>query len=251
MKYYVTADVHGYFSQMKKALEEAGFFDDTEPHKLIVLGDLFDRGKEAKKLQSFVLDLMRRDEAILIKGNHEDLLVELATVDQGAAYRHHVQNGTYETGLQLTDFHSGIAFLRPLDFAEVIQATPLFREIIPAMVDYYETEKHVFVHGWIPCIRDRDGKYSSIVQWREASKDEWAKARWYNGMAAAAQSVTVDDKTVVCGHWHTSYGHSQLDGKGSEFGAEADFSPYYAPGIIALDACTAHSGKVNCILIEE
>lgn len=30
-----------------------------------------------------------------------------------------------------------------------------------------------------------------------------------------------------------------------------DFRAYYGPGIIALDACTAHSGKVNVIAIED
>ena len=58
-------------------------------------------------------------------------------------------------------------------------------------------------------------------------------------------------KTIVCGHWHTSYGHCKYEGKGSEFGRDADFSPYYAPGIIALDACTARSGQVNVITLDD
>jgi len=41
MKYYVTADVHGFFSELKDALDEAGFFEDKEPHKLIICGDIF------------------------------------------------------------------------------------------------------------------------------------------------------------------------------------------------------------------
>ena len=67
----------------------------------------------------------------------------------------------------------------------------------------------------------------------------------------AVRTVYEDDKTIICGHWHTSYGHSRYEGKGSEFGEDADFSPYMAPGIIALDACTAYSGIVNCIIIED
>ena len=66
----------------------------------------------------------------------------------------------------------------------------------------------------------------------------------------AAQSCR-EEKTILCGHWHSSYGHSKYEGKGSEFGPDADFSPYYGPGVIALDACTAHSGKVNVIVIED
>ena len=60
-----------------------------------------------------------------------------------------------------------------------------------------------------------------------------------------------ENKTIVCGHWHTSYGHSKYEHKGTEFGEDADFSPYYGPGIIAIDACTAFSGKVNCLVIED
>lgn len=36
MRYYVTSDVHGYFRELKSALSEKGFFEDKEPHKLIV-----------------------------------------------------------------------------------------------------------------------------------------------------------------------------------------------------------------------
>lgn len=37
----------------------------------------------------------------------------------------------------------------------------------------------------------------------------------------------------------------------SEIGEKADFSPFYSDGIIALDACTALSGIVNCIVLED
>lgn len=77
MKYYVVADVHGFFDELKFALTEKGFFTDTEQHKLIVCGDLFDRGKQAAELQEFILDLLAKDEVILIRGNHEDLMLEL------------------------------------------------------------------------------------------------------------------------------------------------------------------------------
>ena len=48
MKYYVTADVHGYFTELKTALAEQGFFEDTEPHKLVICGDLYDRGTKSR-----------------------------------------------------------------------------------------------------------------------------------------------------------------------------------------------------------
>ena len=234
---------------MKAALEEAGFFSDSDPHKLVMLGDLFDRGGEAKEMQDFALSLMEKEEVILIKGNHEDLFIEMITEDEGLPYSHHVSNGTYDTALQLTGFDPIMAQIRHYDFAEAAKKTPFCKQIIPAMLDYYETEHYVFVHGYIPCFRDRDGSYCYYETWRESNKREWMGARWINGMLAARTAQA--DKTVVCGHWHTSYGHSRLEKKCTEFGPDADFSPYYGSGIIALDACTVHSQKINVLVLED
>lgn len=49
--------------------------------------------------------------------------------------------------------------------------------------------------------------------------------------------------------WPCSFGHAHYEKKGGEFDNNPDFSPYYGEGIIALDACTAFSKKVNCIVI--
>lgn len=248
MKYYVVSDIHSYFSYMKKALSDAGFFDDSDPHKLVVLGDLFDRGTESQEMQSFVCDLIDRDEIILIRGNHEDLFEELVTIDEGKPYSHHVSNGTYDTALQLTEMNRDYALYHSLEFAEAAQKTPFYQKIMPSMVDYFETPNYVFVHGWIPCFR-QIGHFDAISDWRNVDANFWADARWINGMKAS-KSVQ-DDKTIVCGHWHASYGHSVLDGNGPEFGEGAIFTPYYGNGIIAIDACTACSGFVNCVVIED
>ena len=249
MKYYITADIHGYYTEFHKALDEAGYFTDPEPHKLIILGDIFDRGQEAAEMQRFILSLLEQNAVILVRGNHEDLYEEMITIDEGLPVRHHRSNGTYGTALQLTGYDPGLAIVRNYDFAEAAQNTPYFQQIIPAMLDYYETEHCVFVHGWIPCIQEHDGSYSHRSDWREATPEEWHRARWLNGMDAA-QSCP-EDKTILCGHWHCSYGHARYENKGSEFGPDADFSPYYGPGVIALDACTAFSRKVNVIILDD
>ena len=249
MKYYITADIHGFYTEFHKALDEAGYFTDPEPHKLIILGDIFDRGQEAVEMQRFILSLLEQDAVILIRGNHEDLFEELANEDEGLPLRHHVSNGTYSTALQLTGYDPAMACIRYLDFAAAAKETPYYQRIIPATVDYFETPHHVFVHGWIPSIRERSGGYSYYSGWRETGHEGWRKARWYNGMDAIR--TCMEDKTILCGHWHCSYGHAKSEHKGSEFGLDADFSPYYGAGIVALDACTAFSRKVNVICLED
>lgn len=79
----------------------------TEPHKLIICGDLFDRGKQSKKLQEFVIDFLQKDEVILIRGNHEDLLKDLVDklpmyAEAGLQYNHQYSNGTVQTVRDLT-----------------------------------------------------------------------------------------------------------------------------------------------------
>ena len=62
MKYYVVADVHGYYDYMVEALQEKGFFEDKEPHKLVVCGDIYDRGPQNKEVENFVAQLLDKDE---------------------------------------------------------------------------------------------------------------------------------------------------------------------------------------------
>lgn len=254
MKYYVVADPHGFYTEMKAALDEKGFFTDAEPHRLIICGDLFDRGREATQMQEFILDFMEKNLAILIRGNHEDLTVDLLENWSERSYleAHHFSNGTVDTVCQLTDSFLGDLYADAGSIGKRFENGPFMRKIIPVMRDYYETEHYIFVHGWIPCQLQKNYRQeplcSCFEDWRNG---DWNVARWINGMEAAHYGITVPDKTVVCGHWHTSFGHCNYENSGSEFGDDADFSPYIAPGIIALDACTVHSHKVNCIVLED
>ena len=260
MKYYVVADIHSFYTELIEALTEKGFFDDKEPRKLIICGDLFDRGLKADKLQEFILNLMDKDEIILIRGNHEDLAIELVQnldkwMNSNIVYTHHWPNGTVETILKLANISFAEACNNVEKCKEKILKTPFFDKIIPSMKNYFETSNYVFVHGWIACdALGYGGKANTFLykqNWRDASDIDWNFARWYNGMEAARQGVVEPNKTIVCGHWHCSYGHAKIEGLGLEFDENADFSPYKAKGIIAIDACTAHTKKVNCIIVED
>lgn len=223
MKYYVTADVHGYFTELKTALAEQGFFEDTEPHKLVICGDLYDRGTEALQLQEFILDLLSKDQAILIRGNHEDLALDLLHNWSRKSYlqRHHNLNGTVDTVCQLTGFSEREVYTKTDQVGKAFLQNPLIQTIIPAMVDYFETEHYIFVHGWIPCtpisLSSTEKEYVPVPDWRNAGKELWDKARWINGMEAAHAGIIESGKTIVCGHWHCSFGHARYEHDGSEF----------------------------------
>lgn len=178
MRYYVISDVHSFYSETVQALSEKGFFEDKSPHKLIVCGDLFDRGSESVKMQKFICELLKNDDVILVRGNHEDLILDLIRdakqlFGYGIEHTHHWSNGTVKT---VTDLTGTDVFTD--DYRDIINklcATPYLTKIIPKMLNYYETKKYVFVHGWIPC-NNRHGwsanYYSPIEDWREAGELE-------------------------------------------------------------------------------
>ena len=262
MKYYVISDPHGFYDEMIDALREAGFFDESEPYRLVLCGDLLDRGGGARETVDFMLKLHGEGKLIYVHGNHEELMVQcLHEIARGGIHEIasgmsvHETNGTYDTLLQLAEMSYLEAYDTPEELVRRVMRSPYYRELLPTCVDYFETPNYVFVHGWIPCLCDgyppfADYKYDPA--WREADSVAWRRAKWVNGMELAClHGVTEPNKTVVCGHFHASYGHSVIDGVCTEWGADAVFTPFYADGVIALDACTARSGFVNCIVIED
>jgi len=262
LKYYVVADVHGYYTELKKALDEVGFFADTEPCKLIVCGDMLDRGNEASKLIELMLRLKKEGRLVYILGNHEDLLVQcLQEIARGGVHEiasgmsAHYFNKTWDSLLQIGEMSENEAYKSPDELVRRVMQSPFYKELLPIGVDYYETPNYVFTHGWIPCFAEGyrplvDCKYNP--DWRNADAGNWRCARWFNGMDLACKFKIIEPgKTIVCGHWHTSYGHAYIEERCSEWGENADFSPFRAEGILAIDASTPRSGKVNCVVIED
>ena len=158
---------------------------------------------------------------------------------------HDFHNGTAQTIFKLVGTINETEAL--LDMSHHKLYNSYIRECMP----YYETKNAVFVHGWVPC--EVIYPYKLDEDWREG---DWKGARWINGMEAWSKGIRVPGKTVFCGHWHTSWGHSHLHGDGEEFpdkykGTKAHFSPFVDDGIVALDACTVFSHKVNCYVFED
>ena len=98
-------------------------------------------------------------------------------------------------------------------------------------------------------------KFEFHPDWRNAHYSEWEQARWLNGIDMARKGLVEPGKTIVCGHWHCSYGHmlqSLPTGNWlSEFEENAIWEPYYSNGVIAIDRCTAHTGQVNVLVLED
>lgn len=230
-KFFVTSDIHSFYNELIDALNEAGFDKNNEDHWLVVCGDCFDRGPDAQKVLNYLQSLPRK---VLIKGNHEQLLVNCCEREYPFSYDSH--NGTILTILDLGEGES---------FSDKCRST--LAKVVPffnGMVNYFETKNHIFVHSWIPV---HGAEFND--DWRNSTQEEWDGAMWGNPFTMAERGL-LPDKTIVFGHYRCSTGWAKAEGR-SEFGPDAKFEPYYGKGYIAIDACTAYSGIKNVIVIED
>lgn len=240
MKYFVSADIHGFFDEWQKALKEKEFDLNNPNHKIIICGDLFDRGRQPKEIIDYIL--AHEDKIILVRGNHEDLLEDMIRENYSSCVDE--KNGTKQT---IDDLRRILNLNDKYSMLEVSQKSNL-QYVVDKCVNYYETEHYIFVHAFIPL--SDDWEYDKY--WRYASANRWKEARWINPVIPYKKKVYDPDKIIVCGHWHCSALWHEVDpNKYDEFGPKANFEPFISEHIIAIDACTSYSKKVNVVVIED
>lgn len=248
-KLFVVSDVHSFCSELKLALAKAGFDAENENHWLIVCGDAFDRGNESEEMLHFLMGLERK---VLIRGNHDTLLEDCCI--RGYAQGHDISNGTAKTIYDIGNAGAGNDFNKCCELT--LMKTQAYRD---TLVNYFETKNYIFVHGWIPCeVYDPMMKsyyligksYTYNPDWRDCNDVEWDSAQWTNGVARAREGIIEPGKIIVCGHWHCSYGHA-IENDLSEYDDDAIWDPYYTEGCIAIDRCTAYTGEVNVLVLED
>ena len=130
MKTIITSDIHGCSLEFQALLKIAEL--DREEDTLIILGDLFDRGKHSYEVFRQVLRLKEEmgDRFIFVRGNHDQFLLDYVKNDGGMYLWSY--NGGGKT-IQSFEMHSA-----SLDnAADFIEAAPL----------YYETEQWIGVHA--------------------------------------------------------------------------------------------------------
>ncbi len=249
MTLFCVSDVHSFLGPLKNALNEAGFDPNNEDHWVISCGDLFDRGPESEELLHYIMSLERK---ILVKGNH-DLLLEDCCMRE-FPYSHDFSNGTVRTINDIGGAGEGYPFDKCCENAW--NRTAAYRA---SLINYFETENYIFVHSWIPII-NKDGlpahytdgrSFEFNPDWRQATKEAWDTAMWGNPFAMTERGL-MPDKTIVFGHWHCSTGWAKDEGR-SEFGVDAKWEPYVNEKlkIIGIDRCTAYTGKVNVLVLED
>ena len=240
MKYFVSSDIHGFYDEWMKTLKDKGFDINNPNHKIIICGDALDRGRQPKQIIDFILS--NKDKVIIVRGNHEDLMEEMILRNNSTSMD--LSNGTAYTIVDLYPEWQ----ISEFDLSKIARETRL-QEMLDFCVDYFETDHYIFVHGWIPII---ENYYLYDENWRTARKERWQQARWTNPVEMYKYEIYEPNKIIVCGHWHCSaLWHEQYPEQYEAFGEMSNFEPFITDKMIALDACTAYSKKVNVVVLND
>jgi serine/threonine protein phosphatase 1 len=234
-KIFVVSDVHGHFNLLKTALDNAGFNNEDENHLLVGCGDYFDRGKENLEVLKFFERVKRK---VLLKGNHEDLLLEVFKT--GKFLPHNFINGTMTTLENLFGKYTIDPMDNSIDFSGKTRTVDRVLEFIGEMVNYFETENYVFVHGWLP------PNANTIENRKNVSDKSWEAARWIKWTNAYNGERPLADKTIVCGHYPTLFAR-----KFDETRPERSTEIFHGNGVIAIDAGTFETKTVNVLVLED
>lgn len=265
MKYFVISDIHSFYKPMKKALWQAGFRKTNKEHCLIVCGDVFDRGPDSRKVFAFLMSIPK-SRRIMIRGNHEDLMVE--AINRGYFLRHDASNGTMNTVASIMNMEDEL--YDPSTYGEK------FHKLVDKMIkgfketdvytfikdksnwnDWYELDnKYIFVHAFIPLKLVSGDIYDNpqleyVPDWRVSATESMREdARWGNPAKIFDKGLFDEEakagKTLVCGHYHTSYMYELLKGDFSK----DDCPIFYTPHFIGIDACTAYTKRANVLVID-
>lgn len=259
-KLFVVGDIHSFYDEFKTALDKTEYDADNPNHLLISLGDMFDRGPKSQEVLDFFNGINNK---ILIRGNHEDLLLDC--LHRGFPYSHDITNGTVRTIMNLGNVRpkSDNYYIpdNPQDFSIGVHiAYVKVIDLINSMLNFYETEKYIFVHSWIPVAYVSAPKivlgrptYIYKEDWKTAHMSQWDSARWFNPFELAMRDMNQTGKTIVFGHWHTSWWRTHFGGEVHEFGPNANLDIIEIPDkkCIGIDGCTVSSGQVNILCLED
>ena len=223
MRHFITSDIHSYYSVLKQELEKQGF--DKEKDTLITLGDNFDRGKQPFEMYHLLTTLPH---VITIRGNHEDLLVDM--IERGYPEQHDVSNGTKNTVLALARHYNDGYPGYIGDAIQVIKASSFYKWLTgDGWKDEIIFGNFVLTHASI-----KDNAYNG----------EWKEARWVN-----PYFNRVPNKVLICGHWHAYAG--RLYSTAIQDDVDDMYKPYIDKDLIMLDACTALTHRCNVLIYDD
>jgi serine/threonine protein phosphatase 1 len=218
--YYAIGDVHGEIYKLDSLLnyirEDARFFGLK--HKIVFLGDLIDRGPDSRAVIARVMAAEHAGEAIVLKGNHEELMLSAHKQWDSIGVHFWASNGGDETIASYKRVNGDTG-----DWRDAIDADHL-SYVRGLKVTHHDGARGlVFVHAGIdpkvfPACADE------LRMWTRSEKF-YDPGRW-------PDRPELEGIVVVHGHTPTR-----------------DFEPHVNPRRINVDTGACFGGPLTCVVL--
>ncbi|CAM4227155.1 metallophosphoesterase [Listeria booriae] len=183
-KIFAVGDIHGELALFESLLTHW----QPEKERLLSVGDLIDRGPDPGAVVRKAMRLTREHDAIFLRGNHENMLLDwLAEPNEKMMY--YISQGGMETIESLLK-HKHDAKMTPGELARCVEEEAAAElAFIRERPYYYEWGDFVFVHAGVDL---------TLADWKETSKHDmvWIREPFQEG-------TNKTGKTFVVGHTPT------------------------------------------------
>ena len=224
MKYFVFSDIHSCLNELKVALIKAGYNANGNDHKLLFLGDAFDKGHQHYETYLFLKNNIENNKLIWVIGNHDLFLLHSLAINKASRFT----NDTIKDIAKRLDCNCNEA-----EYIKVLKDNGVDKFIINNTLNYYETNNYVFTHGVIPF--NTNNTYDP--NWRNRPNKDWYRYINTGFIKLLDNNIRIPNKTLVCGHQYC--------------GVKKDTKPFITDGLIAIDGNCYKTGIMNVIVIED
>lgn len=263
-KYFVFSDVHGEYDDLMAALKEAGYEQSNPTHRLISIGDAFDRGPKSNR----IYDFLKRNKAVCVKGNHDFFFEEFLEkgMDGEFVLFNILHNGLGATISSFAGMNGPLNTFRAGDLEDmrklIITSNRSMLSWLQNMPLYYETEHFIFAHAGINPV---------LHNWKDTDKEYMT---W--DIEDSHKPCRNTEKIVVIGHHHAfrvrqnalAEGYACSSAENFEYrisnenhdtqiisakcyGNKDENGIYRCENKIAIDGCVNLTHKVNVLVIED
>lgn len=216
--YYAIGDVHGKKAMLDDLLTQIARDAAGAERKIVFLGDLIDRGGDSRAVVESAMRLNAEEGAIVIRGNHEELMLHAIDHDESAGIYWWATNGGDET-IQSYQRVNG-----PKDnWREAIDSAHVaWLRALPAI---YRDESRglVFVHGGIDP-KTFPNETDELRMWTRSEKF-FQSSRWPD---------RPELKGILVVHGHTP---------------TRDFEPDVQPRRINVDTGACFGGQLTAVVL--
>ena len=200
MRLLAIGDIHGCFDAL---IALWGVVKPLAADTVVFLGDYVDRGPQSREVLDLLVREAEKANRIFLRGNHEVMM--LGAAENPFRAESWKQCGGLDTLLSY-DIRGGLDWP-----SKIPEAHWRFLE---KTIRYYETEKHIFVHGCLDPELKLEGQSDDVLYWQTFDQLQ----------------PHISGKKVVCGHTTLAEGEIEDVGHG-----------------VCIETAVAYGGWLSCL----